>query len=159
MHSEGSWTAFAVLADGTSKGLMMVPDAKTECHTAPSAPCVTAGASHGTVPTSCAGMLLQLHPGGSVRLVSGHQALTVPVWLFSMFLLTFADVTLALSLAALRGCMGCTVLCAAPAVCAVFILIDRIRSLMHCMKAVMQIYATCISRLCLAQDSNLLSSV
>lgn len=125
----------------------------------PQLPVSLLGASHGTVPTSCAGMLLQLHPGGSVRLVSGHQALTVPAWLFSMFLLTFADVTLALSLAALRGCMGCTVLCAAPAVCAVFILIDRIRSLMHCMKAVMQIYATRISRLCLAQDSNLLSSV
>lgn len=44
-------------------------------------------------------------------------------------------------------------------VCAVFILIDRIRSLMKCMKAFTHIYATHISRLCLAQDSSSLSSV
>lgn len=54
---------------------------------------------------------------------------------------------------------SCYLFKAATAACAVFILIDRIRSLMHYTKAFMQLCATCMSQLCLAGDSSSVSSV
>lgn len=54
---------------------------------------------------------------------------------------------------------SCYLFGAAIAVCAAFNLIDRIRSLMYWVKAFTQIYAPCISQLCLAGDSSSVSPV